>query len=230
MKWPDLIASLGTYVDMPTEAFASCVLRAVDFAEQRLYRELDLLSTRITDATGTLTANQRLFTFPTDLGAFIVVEQLTPFVGGVRQPTLLPVSREYIDSVYPSDTPPSTPSVPAFFCMRDNATALVAPAPDFGYTIETVGTIRPAPLSPTNPSTFLATTLPDAFFALAMSFFTVDQKAPAAPGAPAPPVGGWEQHAMTLVKSANVEEARKKFQSGGWSTRLPSPIATPPQT
>ena len=40
----------------------------------------------------------------------------------------------------------------------------------------------------------------------------------------------WENHYQMLVKSAQVEEARKKFTSQGWSSKQPSDIVTPPRT
>jgi hypothetical protein len=40
----------------------------------------------------------------------------------------------------------------------------------------------------------------------------------------------WEAHYQALVKSAQIEEARKKFTAEGWSSKQPAPLATPPRT
>jgi hypothetical protein len=40
----------------------------------------------------------------------------------------------------------------------------------------------------------------------------------------------WNSHYNDLLKSAQIEEARKKFTAEGWSPKQPSQIATPPRT
>jgi hypothetical protein len=50
----------------------------IDDAEQRLYRELDLLNT-ITRQAGTLTANSRSFTLPSSGGRMVVTESISIF-------------------------------------------------------------------------------------------------------------------------------------------------------
>jgi hypothetical protein len=37
----------------------------------------------------------------------------------------------------------------------------------------------------------------------------------------------YEAQYQTLLKGAVVEEARKKFESSGWTSQSPSPVATP---
>jgi hypothetical protein len=37
----------------------------------------------------------------------------------------------------------------------------------------------------------------------------------------------YESQYQALVKSATVEEFRKKFQAGGWSSMSPAVVATP---
>jgi hypothetical protein len=37
----------------------------------------------------------------------------------------------------------------------------------------------------------------------------------------------YETQYMTLLKGATVEEFRKKYQSSGWTSMSPSPVATP---
>jgi hypothetical protein len=40
----------------------------------------------------------------------------------------------------------------------------------------------------------------------------------------------WKTEYDQALKSASLEEARKRFTSEGWSTAQPAPTATPPRT
>ena len=146
----------------------------IDYAEQRIYRELDLLGTNITDATATLTASNRNFTLPSGQGTFIVVDYinvLTPVgstaANGTRTP-LIPMSRDTIDVIYPSGQ--TATGVPQYFGMIDPGTVMLAPSPNAAYATEVIGTIRPAPLSSTNTTTILTSYVPDLFMAASMVF------------------------------------------------------------
>lgn len=205
----------------------------IDDAEQRLYRELDLLST-VTRDTGLLAANSRNFTLPSNNGRFVVIEQMnviTPVATtnpdlGTRNP-LLPTSKEYLDVVYPSVTGAGVPNLMA--PISDQAW-IVGPWPDAAYTVEVIGTIRPAALSADNPNTFLTDYLPDVFLAAALVMSAGYQKNFSSMGDDPKAAVSWESHVKVLLESAMVEEIRKKFGSQGWSSKSPDPIATPPRT
>lgn len=206
---------------------------AIDYAEQRLYRELDLLATRVADSSGNVTANQRTFNLPTTTGTFIVVETInvsTPssvaFASGTRNP-LMPVTKQFLDITYPTAVA-SVNGVPVFYAMQTNAQVILAPVPDANYPVEVTGTQRPLTLSASNPTTILTTLLPDIFTCAAV-IGVADYM-----NASGKPIAGmtdkWEAQYQLLSKSAVVEEARKKYQSQGWTEAQPSPIATPPRT
>src|SRR5512146_2666004 len=80
--------------NMKSDINASIVIPyVIDYAEQRIYRDLDLLATRLVDSSTNVTANQRTFTIPSSNGTFLVVETVnisTPssiaFGGGTRNP------------------------------------------------------------------------------------------------------------------------------------------------
>ena len=157
-----------------TSQFQTMLPGMISYAELRMYRELDLLSTVVTDSTGTLTSGSRDFTLPTTSnGKFITVQNInviTPSgstaAAGTRRP-LAPVDKSYLDSVWNSS---SGSTVPKNFAMIDQWNIIVGPWPDAAYRVEVVGTIRPNPLSNTNTTTFLTTYLPDAFIAASMIF------------------------------------------------------------
>lgn len=201
----------------------------IDDAEQRIYRELDLLSTIVRDSSATLTANSRNFTFPQH---FVVSESMnvfTPVGMTTNRLQLVPTTREFLDAVYGNEAAVTTPSIPHYYAMITDQTIIVGPSPDANYTLEVVGTIRPPALSVANPTTYLTEYLPDLFFAASMVFGAgylqnygsmVDNPQQAT---------SWESHYQALKDSANTEELRKKYQSFAWSPKQPYPITTPPR-
>ena len=204
----------------------------IDDAEQRIYRELDLANTLVTDSSGTFSTSSRDFSLPSASGTFVVVERInviTP-VGaaspnaGTRNP-LAPSSKEMLDYLWPSST---GSAVPTYFAMRTQTSLIVGPFPDQAYMVEVSGTIRPAPLSASSVTTLLTQYFPDLFMAASMVFGAgYLQNFGAAVDNPQM-AGSWESHYQKLLPSAQVEEARKKFRSQGWSSRQPPALATPP--
>lgn len=238
--YPTYVADIGSALEVPvTDAtsatpfdnadYNNWLPRAIEYGEQRIYRELDLMFTHISDTSKTLTANNRLFSLPTSQGAFIVVEEIN--VTGPDGPAqLLPVSKQYLDFVWPSNSSLTSPSVPIYWCPFDQTTIYVGPPADSTYPIEVIGTIRPAPLSSTNISTVITGYLPDLFMAATMISWTGFQR-DYGQSADDPKLAlSWEQVYQTALASAGIEQMRVRFQAAGWTSRLPSPIATPPQT
>lgn len=201
----------------------------IDDAEQRIYRELDLLTTVTSDSTGALTPNTRGFTFPQH---FVVCEQLnifTPVSSTTNKFQLIPVSREWMDAVYPNSAATSIPSVPQYYAMVTDQNVIVGPPPDAAYGVQVVGTIRPAPLSATNTTTYLTQYLPDLFMAASLVFGAgYLQNYGAMVDNPQQAVS-WETHYGVLKASADIEEARKKYAAMGWTPKQPISISTPPR-
>ena len=201
----------------------------IDDAEQRIYRELDLLSTIVRDQSATLTASSRNFTFPQHFIASEEISFFTPVGTTVNRVPLVPASKEFINFTWANEAPSTTPSYPVYYAMITDQTIIVGPPPDAAYTVEVTGTIRPAPLSATNTTTYLTTYLPDLFFAAALVFSSGYLQNYGAAAENPEQATSWEAHFNTLLKSANVEELRKKYSSVAWSSKIPSPIATPPR-
>lgn len=215
----------------PTDTNYLTVLpNIIDDAEQRIYRELDLLSTIVRDQSGSLVANSRNFTFPQH---FVVCESLnlfTPATTTTARNQLVPVSREWMDYVWPNETPSVVPSVPQYYAMITDQQIIVGPSPDAAYVMEVVGTVRPTPLSATNTTTYLTLYLPDLFMTAALIFgYGYMKDYGAATDDPNAP-GSWNSHYDKLFASANVEENRKKYAGAAWSPKQPAPLATPPRT
>lgn len=235
MDYTTFVSGLANMIVVPITdtKYQEALPNIIDDAEQRIYRDLDLLST-IVRATGQATANNRNFTLPTTNGQFVVVEQMNAITPagttdpdqGTRNP-MLPVSKEYLDMVYNSS---AGAGVPSLFAPISQQNWIMGAWPDAGYTIEVVGTIRPAPLSVSNPNTFLTDNLPDVFMAAALVYAAGYQLNFSA-AADNPQAGvSWETHLKDLLASAKKEEFRKKFGSQSWSSKEPDPIATPPRS
>ncbi len=206
----------------------------IDYAEQRIYRELDLLATQVTDDADVTSSASRNFTLPTNRGTFITVDTLniiTPNATGAAAGTRNPViatSREFIDAVYPSGV--ANQGVPQFYAMASDTYLIFGPPPDADYVVEVIGIQRPTPLSSANSSTFLTAYLPDVFMAASMIFASGYMRDFGGQGSDNPGMSvSWEGQYKTLMNSAQVEEARKKFQSEAWTSDSPSPLATPPR-
>src|ERR1700722_6550401 len=154
--------------------FQGMLLNCIDDSELRLYMELQLLNTVVRDSSIAFTTNTRTFNLPSAQGTFVVVDSIyaitpagtvNPDLGTHNQ--LMPASRPFIDALYPSS---SGSSVPQYFAMTTQTSVIVGPWPDQAYQAEVVGTIRPAPISSTNPTTLLSTYFPHCLIAASMVY------------------------------------------------------------
>jgi len=228
-EWVAFLAR-ETVTDATDADFLGILPPCIDYAEQRIYRELDLLNT-VTRQNGTLSTGTRTFNLPTASGRFVVTNgfnvitpssQTTPD-NGTRNP-LVPVSRDVLDVFWPSTT---GAGLPAQYAMITDQQIIVGPAPDATYTIECIGTIRPTPLSASNATTYLTTYLPDLFDAASMIFMAGFQKNFGAQADDPKMAVSWSNLYDQLFASANVEELRKRYSAGAWSSMSPTPLATP---
>jgi hypothetical protein len=213
--------------------FVSILPSIIEYAEMRCYRELDLISTVVRDSSASLTVDTRTFNLPSSQGRFVVVEGVNliepagaSVATGSRRP-LVPVSREVLDYVWPSEVAPDDGAPPSYFAMVTDQILLIAPAPGSVYNVEVVGTIRPTALSEANDNTFLTNFLPDLFMAASMVFASGYQKNFGSQADDPKMALSWEGQYKALFASANLEEMRKKFTSVSWSSKNPAPAAVP---
>jgi len=230
-QWIAELANLCV-IDASDANFVANLPSTIDDAEQRIYRDLDLLNT-VTRDTGTLSTGTRSFTLPSNLGRFVVTNGfnvITPSTttdpdSGTRN-QLVPCSRDVLDMLWPSTT---GAAVPALYAMITDQQIIVGPAPDATYTIEVIGTIRPTPLSASNTTTYLTLYLPDLFLSASMVFMSAYMRNFGAQADDPKMATSWESHYQTELSSANVEEQRKRYAAGQWSSMQPAPLATPPR-
>jgi len=211
--------------------FAAILPNVIDLAEQRLYRELNLLGAVTTDSSASATANTRLFTLPVPAsGRFVVVNQVnivTPVGSTVANGSLVPLvpmSVDFIQMTWPSQTAPSATTVPEYFAMVTDQTLYFGPAPGAAFNVQVVGETRPTPLSATNPTTYLSLYLPDLFVAASMAALGMYGNQGGVNNGQA---AAWEQAYQALKASADMEENRKRFAGASWTSQGVSPIALP---
>lgn len=215
-------------------AFLTILPQMIVYAELRMYRDLDFLFTSGVSTAYSLTAGSRSLSVPAEtfpLGTLVVPEQINVLVGSTNpdladRVPLLPTTKEFLDAVYGSGAVANR-GVPQYWVPFDDYTFLVGPYPDQSYTVELVGTYRPASLSATNPTTFISTNLPDIMIMASMVYISAYQRNFGRMNDDPQMAISYESQYQTLLKGAAVEEARKKFEASGWSSQSPSPIATP---
>ena len=203
--------------------------QAITYAENRIYRDLDFLSTVTSSTAYSVAAGNRSLTVPAS--AFVTIQEINVILPagssnlqtGIRSP-LIPVTKEYLNFVYPSLTGASSPE---YFAMIDQNNMIVGPWPDNNYTVEIVGTVRPDSLSVSNPETFISLYLPDLMIMASMVYVSGYQRNFGRQADDPAMAQSYESQYQALLGPAVVEEARKKFQSGAWSSMSPAPVATP---
>jgi hypothetical protein len=217
----DLIASQD-----PDPSFDTILPGCIDYGEQRIYRELNLLDTVQVDSSTSTAAGVRDAEIA---NTFVAVNSINIFTpagslpnSGMRQ-QLVPVSPDVLDAMWPGDVI----GTPTMFAMLDQFDIILGPCPDGVYSIEVRGTFRPQPLSVSNPNTFLTDHLPDLLIAASMVFLSGYMRNFGAQASDPAMSSSWEVQYQSLFKSAQTEELRKMFWGSSWSSQPVSPAAQP---
>lgn len=224
MNYDQLVQAVLALMVEPDSAtdFQLVIPRMIEYGELRMYRELDFIHTTTTGGA-VLTPNVRNVTIPSNIIIVRSANLITPAsetdpAQGVRRP-LQRVGYDYIDMVWPqAAVPAGVPSYPEVFALLSNTEAVVGPSPDASYTVEFVGTFRPAALSPSNVTTYLTENMPDAFLSACMiwaSEYQQDQEAKAR----------YEKQYNEQLLGVNIETLRQKAASVSWSPYQPTPQA-----
>lgn len=221
--------------------FLAILPAMIDYAELRIYRDLDLMntSTAFHDPTIRLLAGNRNLSFPMTIpggaGTIVVTEQLNlilpagqtdPDGSTAERSTLLPTTKEFLDAVFGSNAVANR-GQPRYFAVFNENLFFVGPVPDQDYYVEVVATFRPNAMSALNPTTFISQYLPDLLIMASMVYISAYQRNFGRQSDDPQMAQSYESQYQTLLKSASVEEMRKKFEGAGWSSQSPAPIASP---
>lgn len=188
--------------------FATVVPSAIESAEDRCYRDLNLLATVVRDSSSSATANSRTFTLPSASGRFVSIDGInvyTPVSSTTTRNPVMPVSRDFIDLAWPTETAASATTIPKTFAMITDQIIIFGPPPGAAFTVEIVGRIRPTAISSSNTTTFLSLYLPELFLAASLVEVANFNKT-ALPALPT-----LEGRYQTLLSSTSAEEARRRF-------------------
>ena len=224
--------------------FLAILESMIDYATLRINRDLDLLATSVSlsGENYKLTAGNRNLFFSQNLPGgsyFVVSEQINLILPrgqtnpdlGTRVP-LLPATKEFLDAVFGSALSANR-GQPKYFAPFNDTLFLVGPVPDGDpvngppYYVEVVGTIRPAPLSEEVPVTFISQYLPDLLIMASMIYISAYQRNFGRQSDDPQMAQSYESQYGMLLKSAMVEEARKKYEGAAWSSQAPAPVASP---
>lgn len=233
LNYSSYVQQIATMAVVPVTDpnFTIIIPSMIDYAELRMQRDLDFLSTQTSNSSYSFTSGNNVLTIPST--GFVVMQTIEVIDGSGNSTPLLPVGKEYIQNVYPTG---STTGLPKYFAVYggDAATTgltsqniLVGPTPNTGYSTRLTGTIRSAPLSAGNPTTFISTYLPDLFVMASMIYISAYQRNFGRINDDPAMAQTYESQYQGLLKSAMVEENRKKFQSAAWTSYSPSPFAAP---
>jgi hypothetical protein len=212
--------------------FLTILPQTITYAENRMYRDLDFLFTSDT-YVATLSVGNRVLTIPE--GTFVVTDQINvitpvgqsnPDASDATRVPCLPATKEFLDAVYGSSIPANR-GVPKYFVPFNDNVFLFGPVPNQNYSVEIVGTYRPASLSVSNTETFISKYLPDLFIMASMIYISGYQRNFGRANDEPQMAVTYESQYQALLKGAAVEEARKKFEASAWSSQSPSPVATP---
>lgn len=246
MTYDEVVQALQNLCEVPlnntASEFQAILPLCFEYADGRIYRELDMLPTTVATVGVALTAGTARVTLPTQ---FINARYINLVTGstssgdaGTRTP-LERVSPEFMDFCFPSAGTSGT-AAPAKYAMYGTTagsafsstgafTIRIAPAAFTTFGLEVVGPVRPDVLSETNPNTILTTRFPDLYIAACMIFLMGYQRDFGAQASDPAAAMSWERTYTSLREGAVVEIQRQKSESVGWSTQTPSVLANQPR-
>lgn len=233
MNYTEYVQQIATMAVVPVTDpnYTIIIPQMINYAELRIQRDLDFLSTQTSNTSYSCSAGNNTLTIPTS--SFVTLQTIEVTNNSGISTPLLPVAKEYIQNVWGSG---STQGIPVIFAVYggDSATAgetsqniILGPTPDFAYALRLTGTIRSAPLSATNTSTFISVYLPDIFIMASMIYVSAYQRNFGRVNDDPAMAQTYESQYQALLNGARTEEARKKFQSSAWAPYSPAAVATP---
>ena len=116
LTYSSYVNQIATLAVVPSSDpnFVSILPQMITYAENRIYRDLDLLSTTTSNSSYFLTQGSRTLSVPS--GTFVTVQQLNViYPANVTNPdqgtriSLLPTTKEFLDNVYNSPSVTGTP-------------------------------------------------------------------------------------------------------------------------
>lgn len=227
MTYAEYVTIMKTLLVIATETNDNYVIvlpRMIEYAENRILRDLDLIATK-TEASVACTPGSRSVTVP---GSIQIVESAcVMYPAGSTTANgdnkfLQRLSLEMLEFIWPNR---SSTGMPQYYSMLTDTNCILAPTPDGAYLYVAKGPVRPAALSSGVPQTWISINIPDLFIAASMVFGTGWQRDFGAQADDPGSAMSWETQYQTLLRSADVDDARRKAQSESWQPYQPEPLA-----
>lgn len=240
MNYNDYVQQISTMAVVPSDDpnFTIIIPQMINYAELRIQRDLDLFAGQTVNTFYSTQAG--IETVDIQDSDFITIQGVS--VGTSPSTPLLPVTKEWLQYVYPSG---STSGVPKYFAMYTSSTTSsqggganinglptisirLGPIPSTTYSLSITGTLHTKPMNSTNNTeTWISTYLPDLFIMASMIYVSAYQRNFGRLNDDPQMAQTYESQYQALLNGARTEEFRKKFQASGWTSMSPSPVATP---
>lgn len=199
---------------------------AINYAEQRIIRDVDLSALVTVDFSQVTSPNVRTVPVPTTplagySGGFTVINEvnlITPAGQtnpelGKRNP-LEKTSIEVLDFIWPSSVGAQLPTrwaIPRFSVNLNQNTILLGAWPDAAYTVEYVGLAYPLPLSQSNQDTYISSFLTNLFLIATMIHFSAFKHNFGAQADNPAMAMSWEEQYKLVLSSVDAEEMRRRW-------------------
>jgi hypothetical protein len=243
MTYDEIVSSLQTMCEVPLNGSDDNFQRIVPamflYADGRIYRELLFLANEITQPVQ-LSARNREVVLPPAVINLRGVNICTPVTTSITMNTIrTPLERippQVLDYLWPQ--PLYRPNVPQKYAMIGGVASAsppqmmqhvlrFMPTPDQPYLIEVLGDIRPDPLSPANPTTYLSVTYPELFLCACMIFAAGYQRDFGAQADDPQRAQSWQAQYDYLKSGVMLEVARMRGEGPGFTAEPPAPAAQP---
>jgi len=227
------VSTVGGVVTPVDADLATLIPQAINYAELRIQRDLDLEQSVTNNSALTLTTGNNLLTM--DVNSFITVQDMS-YVSGTKTIPIMPTSKWVIQNVYPDS---SITGPPVYFSPYggDSSTTggtsqlfLFGPTPDQNYALSINGTLRMISLNSFNTSpsagtsyTFISAYLPDLLLQASMIYLAEFQRNFGKISDQPDMAMTYESQYQLLLKGAMVEENRRKLWASAW-TALSIPV------
>jgi hypothetical protein len=233
--------TVGGIVQGVDQAFNDLIPQMLNYAELRIQRDLDLLNLK-TSLPVALTSGTNLLQINAD--DFVTLQTMSIISNGIGY-TLLPTTVEWLQNVY-SDTTIAARGRPKYFAMyggdrntggNTSINVLFGPYSDATYSGTVTGTVRmpslaknaATPLLASTGATFISNYLPDLLIMASMIYISAFQRNFGRQSDDPAMAQSYESQYQALLRGSTIEEFRKKFESGSWTSYSPTPIANPPR-
>lgn len=213
--------------------FAGIMGGIIDYAEGRIYRDLNLPITSVYDYSVTCTSGVRTINLSTVQGEPLVLDSLSLLTSAgatssyAARVALVPASKAVIDMIYPSGANAVT-GQPEFFARVGNLGLILGPTPDQAYGTEAYYSIRPNPLSASNSSTWLTQNYPELMIAAGMVFAAGYMRDFGSQSDNPQVALSWEGQYSALLRGIQGNVNEMNFQGQGWTAQN-TVTATPPR-